>query len=862
MAQRESRPHRDAVASRRMRRILIALAAVSAAAFTGRDYTSRAASLTLALDQRLEASARALEVALGPVHARNPRAEPMAPGPYEALVRRLSAYADGAGIKYAYSVVHGEGGWVFTSSSATAEEFASGEFSKSLDLYEEPPAALGEALATGRIAFAEYTDRWGSFRSAFLPARGDAGPYVIGVDVPIGEVAAARRAALTNSVALGGSVFLGAVLVALLLSRYVSRAIGGVVSEAERLAMRVEAGELGEGLDPDAVAADYRPIALAVNRILDRFRTPLRELSGKVGRMSAGDLPPVERDPAQGEFEQARLAVNGCIGAITDLVEELRRVAAAHGRGETDARIDAGRFEGAFRVVAQEVNGMVAAHLADAEKALAAVDAFGRGDFTAPFARLPGRKAAMNDVVERVRANLDRFVAAASRMSARQSAGELGAGIDAGEFAGGWREMAQAVNGLAARYADVLRTTLAAMEAFGSGDFSVEVALLPGELRAVNETIERVRANLKGLISDADALAAAARQGRLSMRLDPRQHKGDYQRVVVGMNDTFEALHAPIRAALQVLTRMAARDVTARVDETFVGDHAALTVAVNGTAEALASALAQVTAAVRQVSGAADEIAAASSSVALGASEQASAVERLNVQLAGIAEAARGAAQGAADADGLATRARDAAASGATAVQGMTEVMARVLESSESTSTIIKDINEIAFQTNLLALNAAVEAARAGDAGRGFAVVAEEVRSLALRAKEAALRTEALIRESVEQATGGGSTAREVAGALRRIRDHVEGVSEAVGKIAASSREQSTVIHAVEQAIADVDRAMQQTAASAEQSSSAAMELNGQAEDLGAMVGTFRLTRRGGHEVEPGPRGLDVRRAL
>ena len=78
----------------------------------------------------------------------------------------------------------------------------------------------------------------------------------------------------------------------------------------------------------------------------------------------------------------------------------------------------------------------------------------------------------------------------------------------------------------------------------------------------------------------------------------------------------------------------------------------------------------------------------------------------------------------------------------------------------EGTSHIIKDISEIAFQTNLLALNAAAEAARAGESGRGFAVVAEAVPSLAFRAKDAAVRTEALIRESVAKAAEGSSAAQ------------------------------------------------------------------------------------------------------
>jgi methyl-accepting chemotaxis protein len=185
--------------------------------------------------------------------------------------------------------------------------------------------------------------------------------------------------------------------------------------------------------------------------------------------------------------------------------------------------------------------------------------------------------------------------------------------------------------------------------------------------------------------------------------------------------------------------------------------------------------------------------------------------------------------------------------------------MGRIQQSAEGTSQIIKDVSDIAFQTNLLALNAAVEAARAGEAGRGFAVVAEEVRSLALRAKEAATKTEALIRQSVKQAGEGELAARQVAGKLGDIAKGVSRVADIVTEIAAAAKEQSGRLGDLDQAITSMDKVTQQNAASAEESSSAASELSGQSEELAAMVKTFRLKPKEAARAADRPRALAQR---
>jgi methyl-accepting chemotaxis protein len=124
-------------------------------------------------------------------------------------------------------------------------------------------------------------------------------------------------------------------------------------------------------------------------------------------------------------------------------------------------------------------------------------------------------------------------------------------------------------------------------------------------------------------------------------------------------------------------------------------------------------------------------------------------------------------------------------------------------------------------------------------------VVAEEVRSLALRAKDAASKTEELIRQSVSQTGQGEEASRQVAGKLGEILTGVTQVSELVSEISRAARAQAGGVEQVTRALGEMERITQQNAASAEQSSSAASELSGQSEELAAMVGTFRISQRG-----------------
>ncbi len=240
-----------------------------------------------------------------------------------------------------------------------------------------------------------------------------------------------------------------------------------------------------------------------------------------------------------------------------------------------------------------------------------------------------------------------------------------------------------------------------------------------------------------------------------------------------------------------------------------------------------------------ELNGAADQFASASSQVssssqqlAEGASEQAAAIEETSSSLEEMSSMTKQNANNSTQANQLMTGTSETVSRAGQSMERLSASMGEISRASEETSKIIKTIDEIAFQTNLLALNAAVEAARAGDAGAGFAVVADEVRNLALRAAEAAKNTANLIEGTVKKVKEGFELVGKTEQEFRDVAVSVGRSNELVGEITAASHEQAQGIEQINKAVIEMDKVVQQAAASAEESASASEEMNSSAEQM------------------------------
>lgn len=225
-------------------------------------------------------------------------------------------------------------------------------------------------------------------------------------------------------------------------------------------------------------------------------------------------------------------------------------------------------------------------------------------------------------------------------------------------------------------------------------------------------------------------------------------------------------------------------------------------------------------------------IAAAGQTLASNSSEQAASLEETAASLEEITSMTNRNSESAAEADRLVDRSSQGFTLADDSIKQLSAAIEEIYSASEETRKIIKTIDEIAFQTNILALNAAVEAARAGDAGAGFAVVADEVRSLAHRSAEAAGRTATIIGETIDRVEHGQKLSSSTLESFEQVRSDSTELGNIVREIAAASKEQADGLSQINIALSHMDGAVQTNAASAEESASAAQELDAQAGGL------------------------------
>jgi methyl-accepting chemotaxis protein len=356
--------------------------------------------------------------------------------------------------------------------------------------------------------------------------------------------------------------------------------LAGIMAEMNSMSDEHNKGDIDVVLAADKYEGAYRTMAQGVNDMVAGHIAVKKKALACIAEFGKGNFDaPLEKFPGKKAFineivERVRTNIQFFIAQMQYMSDE-------HNKGDIDVRIPAEKFEGAYRTMADGVNEMVAGHIAVKKKAMACVAEFSKGNFHAPLEKFPGKKAFINEIVERLRTNIQFFISEMQHMAEEHNRGDIDVVIPAEKFEGAYRTMADGINEMVAGHIAVKKKAMACVAEFGEGNFNAPLEQFPGKKAFINTTIEQVRSNLKAVISDMVTLSEAAVEGKLSVRADANNHRGDYRRIVQGVNDTLEAVVDPLNVAARYVERISKGDIPdrsqTRMLETSTGSRIALT---------------------------------------------------------------------------------------------------------------------------------------------------------------------------------------------------------------------------------------------------------------------------------------------
>ncbi len=314
---------------------------------------------------------------------------------------------------------------------------------------------------------------------------------------------------------------------------------------------------------------------------------------------------------------------------------------------------------------------------------------------------------------------------------------------------------------------------------------------LKDEIGLLAASLQKIEEHYQQIVEHAESLA----QGDLTRLIQPRSEKDT-------LGQALARMVLAIKSVIQQVNQNATSLYTASAQLAAVAtqaDQATTQIAI--TIQQVAQGISQQSESIGLTATHVGQMARAMEGVARRAQDQAAAVAKASQFTHQMRDGIQQVSQNAQGVAEDSARSTQSASRGVKTVretlQSMQDIHSQVAlatqkieemgERSQRISDIAETIEDIAAQTNLLALNAAIEAARAGEHGKGFAVVADEVRKLAERASQATRQVGALV-QSIQQSVAEVTSAMEQS--ARQVEagmTHAQEARQALDEILASA---------------------------------------------------------------------------
>jgi methyl-accepting chemotaxis protein len=393
---------------------------------------------------------------------------------------------------------------------------------------------------------------------------------------------------------------------------------------------------------------------------------------------------------------------------------------------------------------------------------------------------------------------LNNIIKDMNNMSEQHNLGDIDVKIPSENYGGEFRTMTAGINDMVFGHIAVKKMAMGIIEEFGKGNFDAPLERFPGKKAFINDTIEKVRENLKTLIVNFEATANEIKQGNLKTRVQTDGLEGGFKTIINNVNDFIIDVDMAFADTIKALEELENGNLTYRIATEYQGDYEKVKESINNVSIKLESVIKDTNNSTVQIAKASQNVSSTAQTLSAGATQQSSSLQQTTAALEQMSGSISESTKNANKTSILAEQSAKMSIDGGIAVNKTVDAMQTISER-------IKIIEDIVYQTNLLALNAAIEAARAGEHGKGFAVVAAEVRKLAKRSQVAASEISTITQDSL-------SISQEAGDLISKVVPQIQETASLIKDIATSSSEQDVGISQITQAMNQLEQVTQTNA--------------------------------------------------
>ncbi|MEJ2637210.1 MAG: methyl-accepting chemotaxis protein [Calditrichia bacterium] len=289
------------------------------------------------------------------------------------------------------------------------------------------------------------------------------------------EDLAATTAANSNQNMLVLAIILG-LITAVGFGIFFSKSVTGPVLLIAEGAQRFSKGDFKlEGMDFEAIGKiNARADELGnIGRAFENLIVYLQNLANTTEELAAGNLQ-AQFKPASTDDVAGKAMVN-LKENLNQVISEMGTMYQAQKAGDIDAYIASEPFSGAFREVAEGVNEAVRLHVDNILLILDILGAYSEGDFSREMKKLPGKQIVANQIMDKLRGNLQNLIQEMKGLTQSAVQGQLSARGDIQKFQGDFREIMEGVNKTLDEIIQPVNEAAAVLEELAQGNLTTTV---------------------------------------------------------------------------------------------------------------------------------------------------------------------------------------------------------------------------------------------------------------------------------------------------------------------------------------------------------------------------------------------------